>query len=127
MRALSGQALGSILAVFAGMASHSQDTALPDALAAGWEGVPVCELQHETATHRILRCTFPPGIGHVRHFHPAHYGYALTGGTMRLTSEVGTQTANIEAGSGFSSEGVAWHEVVNVGETTVTYLIVEQR
>lgn len=45
---------------------------------------------------------------------------------MQLTSESGTRTATSEAGSDYSSDGVAWHEVVNVGETTVTYLIVEE-
>ena len=100
--------------------------AVPDALTAGWDGERVCELQHETQTHRVLRCTFPPGIGHERHFHPAHYGYALSGGTMRLTSGSGIRTAQIATGSHYASDGVEWHEVINVGDTTVTYLIVEE-
>lgn len=45
---------------------------------------------------------------------------------MRLTSDGGTRTATLETGSGYSSDGVPWHEVVNVGDTTVTYLIVEE-
>ena len=100
--------------------------ALPSALEAGWNGERVCTLQHQTDTHRVLRCNFPPGVGHERHYHPPHYGYALSGGTMQLTSESGTRTATLATGSDYSSDGVEWHEVVNVGDTTVTYLIVEE-
>ena len=98
---------------------------LPGALEAGWAGESVCERLYQTSDRRVLRCTFPPGVGHERHFHPAHFGYALTGGTMKLVSADGERTATIETGSSYSSEGVAWHEVVNVGDTTVTYLIFE--
>lgn len=101
--------------------------ALPSALEAGWDGKPVCELQHETQTHRVLRCTFAPGVGHEKHFHPAHYGYALSGGTMRLTDATGTRTVNLATGSHYSSEGTEWHEVINVGDTPVIYLMVEER
>lgn len=101
--------------------------ALPSALEAGWDGKPVCELQHETATHRVLRCTFAPGVGHERHFHPAHYGYALSGGTMQLTDDNGTRTVTLTTGSHYSSEGTVWHEVLNVGDTPVIYLMVEER
>ena len=44
---------------------------------------------------------------------------------MRITDATGTREAEIEAGSHFTSSGTAWHEVVNIGATTVTYLIVE--
>ena len=98
---------------------------LPSALEAGWAGESVCERLYQTSDRRVLRCTFPPGVGHEPHFHPAHFGYALTGGTMKLVSADGERTATIETGSSYSSEGVAWHEVVNVGDTTVTYLIFE--
>lgn len=94
---------------------------------AGWNGESVCELQHQTATHRVLRCTFPPGVGHERHYHPPHYGYALSGGRMQLTDSNGTRVAEITAGSGFSSKGTPWHEVLNIGDTPVIYLMVEER
>lgn len=45
---------------------------------------------------------------------------------MRLTSETGTREAKVEAGSSFSSTGVDWHEAINVGETTVAYLMIEE-
>ena len=99
---------------------------LPSALEAGWEGERVCELRHQTDTHRVLRCTFPPGVGHERHFHPAHYGYALSGGTMQITDASGTRTVDLATGADYSSDGTPWHEVVNVGDTPVIYLIVEE-
>lgn len=100
---------------------------LPDPLAAGWRGAPVCERLREDAALRVLRCSFAPGVGHERHFHPRHFGYALSGGRMRITDERGTREVEIAAGSSFTSDGVAWHEVLNVGDTTVAYLIVEPR
>ena len=117
-------AAGAILA--AGAQAEDTKEPLPSALEAGWNGERVCELRHQTDTHRVLRCTFPPGVGHERHYHQAHYGYALSGGTMQLTSESGTRTATLATGSDYSGDGTEWHEVVNVGETTVTYLIVEE-
>ena len=100
---------------------------LPDPLAAGWKGKPVCEALHDTPEQRILRCTFPPGVGHERHRHARHFGYALSGGRMRITDASGTREADLQAGSSFSSKGVAWHEVVNIGHTTIQYLIIEPR
>lgn len=100
---------------------------LPDPLSAGWHGKPVCEKLHEDAEQRVLRCTFPPGVGHERHFHPRHFGYALSGGQMQITDAKGTRVVDIKSGSSFSSGGVEWHEALNVGETPVQYLIVEPR
>jgi len=100
---------------------------LPDPVKAGWQGASVCEVLHDDATLRVFRCTFPPGVGHERHFHAAHFGYALTGGVMRITDERGTRTVTLEAGSSFYSEGVVWHVGLNVGETTDTYLMMEPK
>ncbi len=100
---------------------------LPDPLEAGWQGESVCEQLHETREIRILRCTFPPGVGHERHFHPKHFGYALSGGTMRITDATGTREASLQTGSYFSSEGIAWHEVLNIGDTVVSYLMIEPK
>lgn len=98
---------------------------LPDPLAAGWRGKPVCVKLHETAEVRVLRCTFPPGVGHERHFHPRHFGYALSGGTMEILDQHGTRRAEIATGSYFSSEGIDWHEGLNVGDSVVQYLMIE--
>ena len=98
---------------------------LPDPLAAGWNGAPVCELLHEDSKQRVLRCTFPPGVGHERHFHRPHFGYTIVGGRMRITDASGVREVDAVTGSSFSSDGVAWHEVVNIGDTTSVFLIVE--
>ncbi|NCF15404.1 MAG: cupin domain-containing protein [Gammaproteobacteria bacterium] len=98
---------------------------LPDPLAAGWNGEKVCEQLHKDADHRILRCTFPPGVGHERHYHKKNFGYVIAGGRMRITDSSEVREVDLVAGSSFASDGLAWHEVLNVGETTVVYLVVE--
>jgi len=100
---------------------------LPDPLAAGWNGNPVCEKLFEDDAQRVLRCTFAPGVGHERHFHPRHFGYCLSGGTARLTDVSGVREVDLKAGSSFSSAGVPWHEFMNIGSTTIQYLIVEPK
>lgn len=100
---------------------------LPDPLAAGWQGKPVCERLHEDEHHRILRCTFPPGVGHERHYHAPHFGYSLTGGRASITDASGTVEVDMVAGSSSVSEGVEWHEVLNTGENTIVYLLVEPK
>jgi hypothetical protein len=101
--------------------------ALPDPLAAGWKGKPVCEKMREDVHLRVLRCTFPPGVGHERHFHCRHFGYALSGGRAQIKDERGVRQVDIATGSSFSSEGVGWHEMLNVGPTVIQYLIVEPK
>lgn len=101
------------------------NTNLPDPLAAGWKGDSVCEQLALTEQQRVLRCTFPPGVGHERHYHVAHFGYALSGGRMRLTDDNGTREVDLSDDSYYESSGTAWHEVLNVGNTTVQYLIIE--
>ncbi|MBB3763073.1 cupin domain-containing protein [Sphingomicrobium lutaoense] len=100
---------------------------LPNPLQAGWGGQPVCENLHEDEMQRVLRCSFAPGVGHDRHFHAPHFGYALSGGRMRLTDAKGTRDVDLVTGSHFASNGTPWHEVLNIGDTTVTYLIVEPK
>lgn len=46
---------------------------------------------------------------------------------MRITSESGTREMTLKTGSYFFSEGIAWHEGLNVGETTVSYLMIEPK
>lgn len=100
---------------------------LPDPLAAGWNGSAVCEALAEDSKQRILRCTFAPGVGHERHYHSAHFGYTISGGHMRITDATGTREVEVPSDSSFSSEGVAWHEVLNIGETTAVFLIIESK
>lgn len=100
---------------------------LPHAFDAGWRGEPVCEVLHDTETVRIGRCSFPPGVGHEKHFHRPHFGYVLTGGTMRIEDADGVETVETRAGATWTSDETSIHEVVNVGDTTTSYLIVEPK
>ena len=122
---------GAIIAslVFIGLQSLQAESiaSLPDPLEAGWKDAPVCERLFEDRRQRILRCEFPPGVGHERHFHVPHFGYALAGGRMRITDDSGVREMDLATGSSYASDGVAWHEVMNIGETTTTFLIVEPK
>ena len=115
---------GISLVVVVAFAAQSD---LPDPLQAGWNGSPVCERLHEDSEQRVLRCSFAPGTGHERHFHSRHFGYAISGGRMRITDSSGTREVDLATGSSFTSTGIDWHEVQNIGETTVVYLIVEPK
>ena len=44
---------------------------------------------------------------------------------MRITDENGVRELDLPSASSFSSEGVAWHEVLSVGDTTAIFLIIE--
>jgi len=120
---LAGVGLAFLLMSFA----LAEEAPLPDPLAAGWNGEKVCEQLHKDADQRILRCTFPPAVGHERHYHDRNFGYVLAGGRMSITDASGTREIDLVAGSSFASDGLDWHEVLNVGETTVVYLVVEPR
>lgn len=108
-------------------ANDAEPRSLPDPLKAGWKGKPVCEHLYEDTDNRILRCTFPPGIGHERHFHAPHFGYAVAGGRVRITDESSIRELDLTSGSSYISEGVPWHEVANIGDTTIIYLLVERK
>jgi hypothetical protein len=100
---------------------------LPEAFDAGWQGKPVCEVLRDDATMRVGRCTFPPGVGHERHWHRPHWGYILHGGNMRITDATGTVERTLETGASWHSDGIGWHEALNVGSETAVYLIVEPK
>ena len=102
-------------------------TALPDPLRAGWKSQPVCEVLQDNAKVRVLRCTFKPGVGHERHYHKPHFGYTIAGSKMRITDDKGTREVNVATGSNFFSEGVVWHEVLNIGDSTAVFLIIEPK
>lgn len=101
---------------------------LPDPLTAGWKGEPVCKKLHEDEKLRVLRCSFPPGVGHERHYHPRHVGYVISGGRMEITDAEGTRIVDIPTGLTFSNpQGIDWHEAVNVGDSESTYLMIEAK
>ena len=102
------------------------DDTLPDPLAAGWNGQSVCEKLHEDEKQRVLRCIFPPGIGHEKHFHAPNFGYTIAGGKVKITDSSGVREVEIKTGdSHVSPNGTEWHEIVNIGTTTIIYLVVE--
>jgi len=124
---IAGTVYALLLAGCAGTPDDPTRSTLPDPLEAGWNGAPVCEMLHEDLDNRILRCSFPPATGHERHYHDRNFGYAIAGGRMRITDAKGTREVDLATGSSFASDGVAWHEVLNIGETTVVYLIIEPK
>ncbi|MDH3275702.1 MAG: cupin domain-containing protein [Gammaproteobacteria bacterium] len=109
------------------LVSCTVQTTLPDPLAAGWNGAAVCEKLHEDSSQRVLRCTFPPGVGHERHFHDQHFGYTIAGGRMEITDSNGTREVDLATGISFASDGVVWHEVLNIGDSTTVFLIIEPK
>jgi quercetin dioxygenase-like cupin family protein len=120
---------GCALAVIAhGTAQAEPPTPpLPSAFDAKWHDKTVCVPLFENAALRAARCTFPPGGGHERHFHPPHWGYIIAGGTMRITDATGTKVRELKSGSSWWSDGIGWHEAVNIGTTTSVYIIVEPK
>jgi len=117
----------ALLVIVSTNAACTTTSLLPDPLAAGWSGTPVCELLHEDSDQRILRCEFKPGVGHERHFHDPHFGYTISGGRMQITDEKGIREVDLTSGNSFTSTGVVWHEVMNIGDTTTAFLIVEPK
>lgn len=106
--------------------SCSQKEFLPDPLEAGWNGQKVCEVLEENQEMRILKCTFPPRVGHEKHYHDPHFGYTIKGGKFRITDDSGTREVEIPDGYTFKNERVE-HEVLNIGDSTSVYLIIEPR
>ncbi len=108
--------------------ASAQVAPLPMALCAGWEGERVCELLQEDAQIRVLRCTFPPGVGHEMHYHPPHFGYVLEGDSvMRITTATGVVDRPVRAGTSFSNDAEIQHAALNVGDQTTRYLIIEKK
>ena len=79
---------------------------LSDPISAGLQGESVCEVLCEDAELRAFPCTFPPEVGHEQHFQPRHFGCALSGGTMRITSDSGTRKVTLKTGSFFSARAL---------------------
>lgn len=104
-----------------------EKSSLPDPLEAGWNGEAVCELVEENNKLRILKCTFEPGVGHEKHYHNPHVGYTLSGGTFKITDASGTRDVNVPTGYSFSNDSITTHEVVNIGNTTAQFLIIEYK
>ena len=98
---------------------------LLDPLEAGWKGEAVCEVIEENKALRVLKCTFEPKVGHETHYHNPHYGYTLAGGKFRITDSTGTREVDVPTGYSFSNDEIIVHKVLNIGETSAVFLIME--
>jgi hypothetical protein len=127
IKLLRNISLGVVL--FSGIVTLSckHKNLLPDPLEAGWKGHAVCEVLEENKELRVLKCTFEPGVGHEKHFHDPHFGYTLAGGKFRITDTTGTREVDVPTGYGFSNDEFISHEVLNIGETTAVFLIMEYK
>jgi len=113
--------LGSILW------SCNDKSNLKDPLEAGWNNTPVCEVVEDNKNVRVLKCTFEPGIGHEEHYHNPHYGYTISGSKFRIKDATGTREVNVPSGYSFSKDSITTHEVLNIGDSTAIFLIVEYK
>ena len=75
----------------------------------------------------MLKCTFAPGVGHEKHYHVPHFGFALAGSTFRIIDEKGTREVVVQSNTHFYSDGTVWHEVLNIGDSTAVFLIMEPK
>ena len=107
--------------------SCKKEKTLPDPLQAGWEGQSVCEVLFEDEDMRVLKCTFPSGVGHEKHYHNPHFGYTLSGSTFKITDDMGTRIVDVKTNTNFNKIEVSEHEVLNVGDSTAVFLIVEKK
>lgn len=116
-----------LLVISLSSCGNGRSQTLPDPLEAGWKGQSVCEVLEENAEVRVLKCVFEPGVGHEKHYHAPHMGYTLQGGKFRITSSGKTKEVDVPTGSTFSNEEISTHEVLNIGETTAEFLIIEYK
>jgi hypothetical protein len=100
---------------------------VPDALAVEWQGKKLCENLYEDTQVRVLRCTIPPGAVHVKHSHPASFGYVLSGGQSQVTDSKGTRPGESKTDDYWNGNPIPWHEVANIGTTVQRYLLVEKK
>ena len=106
-------------------AAMSED--VPDALSVEWQGQHPCEKLYEDTQIRVLRCTFPPGAVHVRHSHPGNLVYVISGGKVKVQDEEGTRERQPKTGGFSDGPPTPWHEVANIGDTTLSYLVIEKK
>ena len=115
------------ISIFSCNDSQKTNNRLLDPLEAGWEGSSVCEVVEENEKLRILRCTFAPSVGHEKHYHQPHIGYTVAGGRFRMTNAQGSREVDVPTGYTFSNDSIIVHEVLNIGNTTAQFLIIEYK
>lgn len=115
----------TVMMITSSSCKKTQD--LPDPLEAGWNNKSVCEVIEDSPKLRVLKCTFPPGVGHERHYHDTHFGYTVSGSTFRIKDTTGVREVYVPSGSSFSNDRIDWHEVLNIGDSTAIFLIIEPK
>ena len=98
---------------------------VPDALSVEWQGK--CEKLFDDEHIRVVRCTFPPGAVHVCHSHPGYLSYVVNEGQGQVQDEKGIRKMDLVAGALLSAPPTPWHEVANVGNTTLQFVVVEKK
>ncbi len=74
---------------------------------------------------RVLEVTVKPGESIAMHSHPAHLGYVLSGGKMKMTDSAGKVTeADPKPGDVLWFDAVT-HKGENLGTTEIKIVIVE--
>ncbi|WP_411766432.1 cupin domain-containing protein [Winogradskyella sp. A3E31] len=121
----SGEILLFLIIILFSSCKNKQE--LPDPLEAGWQGQSVCEVLEDNKELRLLKCTFPPNVGHEKHYHNPHTGYTIAGSTFRITDSEGTREVDVPAGYTFSNDSITEHEVLNIGDSTAVFLIMEYK
>jgi len=106
---------------------QTSDSNLIDPYQAGWNGKKVCEVLEDNDEIRVLKCTFPPGVGHEKHYHEPHFGYALVGGTFKIEEATGTREVSFPTGYSWSKSEISQHQVLNVGDSMSVFLIIEYK
>jgi quercetin dioxygenase-like cupin family protein len=100
---------------------------VPDALSVEWQGRHPCEKLYEDAEIRAMQCTLPPGAVHVRHSHPGSVVYTISGGKAKVQDDNGTREGQPKTGGFSNNPPNPWHEVTNVGDTTLSFLVIEKK
>ena len=100
---------------------------LPDPLEAGWKGHKVCKVVEDTDKLRVLKCTFPPGVGHEKHRHRPHFGYTLAGSKFRMEDKNGVKEVDVPTGYNFYKDSITVHKALNIGDSTAVFLIIEPK
>ncbi|MCK0109343.1 cupin domain-containing protein [Flavobacteriaceae bacterium S0825] len=127
MNKLFNNYIGFAALIFVLVFSCKQEQNLPDPYQAGWNGEKVCEVLEDNDYLRVLKCTFPAGVGHEKHYHEPHFGYALVGGTFKLEEATGTREVSFPTGYSWSKDEVSEHQVLNVGDSASVFLIIEYK
>ncbi len=87
----------------------------------------VCELLEDNAKLRVLKCTFLPNVGHSKHYHNPHFGYTLKGSKFKIEDNTGIRKINVPTGYFFSKDTITEQQVLNIGDSTAVFLIIEYK